>query len=168
MVANRHVLVVGQQRVVGAEQFADVLRVLDTDVEVGVVIDPRRYVHLAIGSTVQHVRFTRLQCAAFGQQRQQALAQCHARATAQFEKGVQLATGGRLDGATGVTVERIDRGVQVQDRVANRHASARCGAVDAEHAQRQVLQRKIGVTIRGGHPAAGECWLRHGFISGSG
>ena len=42
MVADRHPLVVGQQRVVGPEQLADVRRVVDAGVEVGVVADARR------------------------------------------------------------------------------------------------------------------------------
>ncbi|VVN19213.1 hypothetical protein PS676_04212 [Pseudomonas fluorescens] len=48
VVTDRHVLVVRQQRVVGTEQFADILRVLDADVEVGVIVDFRRQVHFAV------------------------------------------------------------------------------------------------------------------------
>lgn len=42
VVADGHVLVVGQQWVVRAEQLADVLGMADADVEVGVVADPGR------------------------------------------------------------------------------------------------------------------------------
>jgi len=163
VVANGHVLVVRQQRVIGAEQFADVLRMFDADVEVGVVIDLGRQVHLAIGGTVQHLRLAGLQLAAFGQQFQQALAQGNAGATAQLKKRVQLPTRSGFDGAPGFTFKRVQRGMQVENRIANRHATARCRAIDTEHAQGQVLQGEIRVTIGRGYPAAGLRWLSHGL-----
>ena len=45
VIADRHIFVVGQQRIVGAELLADVGRVMDADVEVGVVADQARHVH---------------------------------------------------------------------------------------------------------------------------
>src|SRR3954452_19625485 len=39
MIADRYIFVVGQQRLVGPELFADVVRVMDADIEVGVIAD---------------------------------------------------------------------------------------------------------------------------------
>ena len=97
----------------------------DADVEVGVVADFRRQVHLAIGGAVQHLRLTGLQLAAFGKQLQQALAQGDARATAQLEKCIQLAADSGFNGAAGFAVKLIQCSVQIEDRIANCHATAR-------------------------------------------
>ncbi len=48
VIADGHVLVVGQQRVVRTKQFADVQRMVNAHIEIGVVTDPRRQVHRAL------------------------------------------------------------------------------------------------------------------------
>ena len=45
VIADRHIFVVGQQRIVGPELLADIGRVMDADVEIGVVADQARHVH---------------------------------------------------------------------------------------------------------------------------
>ena len=46
VIADRHIFVVGQQRIVGPELLADIGRVMDADVEIGVVADQARQVHV--------------------------------------------------------------------------------------------------------------------------
>ncbi|MNV15918.1 hypothetical protein D3C71_1066630 [compost metagenome] len=172
VVADWHVLVVRQQRVVRAEQFADVLRVLDADVEVGVIVDFRRQVHLAIRRQWQ--QFCALgfdlavQGAALGEQFQQTLAQRDASLAAQFEERIQLAATGGLDGSLRGAIEQpgLKGRLQVKDMLANGHATARCRAVEAEHAQRQVLQGEVRVAVGGCNPAASDGSLRHGLSPG--
>ena len=53
MIADRHELVVRQQRVVGPELLADVGGVVDPDIEVGVVTDARRQMDVAVRGTVE-------------------------------------------------------------------------------------------------------------------
>ena len=53
MIADRHVLVVRQERLVGPELAAGVGGVVDADEEVGIVADRRRQVQRAGGSLVQ-------------------------------------------------------------------------------------------------------------------
>ena len=45
MIADRHIFIVGEQRLVGPEQPADVGRVVDADIEIGVIADQRGDVH---------------------------------------------------------------------------------------------------------------------------
>ncbi|MNP56155.1 hypothetical protein D3C76_1508590 [compost metagenome] len=131
MVADRHVLVVRQQRIVRAEQFANVLGVLDADVEVGVVVDFRWQVHLAIRG--QREQFCTLgfdlamQGAALLEQFDQTLTQGHPSLAAQFEEGIQLTTTGGFDGGFCRALEQagLERRLQVEDMVADGHATAR-------------------------------------------
>jgi hypothetical protein len=49
VIADRHIFVVRQQRIVGPELLADIGRVVDADVEIGVVADDARQVHPHLG-----------------------------------------------------------------------------------------------------------------------
>ncbi len=75
MVADRDVLVVGQQRIVGAELAADVRRVVDARVEVGVVADARRQVQGAVGRRMEPGLHLGLAGRAGGQERAETAAQ---------------------------------------------------------------------------------------------
>ena len=67
VIADRHPLVVGHQRVVGAEQLADRGRVMDAGVEVGVVADAAGHVHLDARIALQGALPGGLLAAALGQ-----------------------------------------------------------------------------------------------------
>ena len=54
MITDRHVLVVRQQRIVRPKDLSDIGRVMDTDIEVGVIADARGQVQRAIRRTMQH------------------------------------------------------------------------------------------------------------------
>ncbi|MCY1336769.1 hypothetical protein D9M69_225820 [compost metagenome] len=167
VVADGHVLVVGQQGIVRAEQAADVVGVVDAHIEVGVVADMRRQVQLAGGRGRQqglaHGFQAFLGGAAFGQQVLQLGAQGAAGGGAQGEEGVQAVAAGGLGGFARFTAEQagIAGRLQVEDGVADGHAAARRGAGRAEDAQRQVLQGEIGVAVGGGDPAAAVVYLGH-------
>ena len=45
MVTDRHIFVIGQQWILGPQQFPDVRRVIDRSVEVGIVADQRGLHH---------------------------------------------------------------------------------------------------------------------------
>ena len=53
MIADRHIFVVGKQRIVGPELPADIGRVMDADVEIGVVADEAGHVQPHLGLTDQ-------------------------------------------------------------------------------------------------------------------
>ena len=162
MVADRHVLVVRQQRVFRAEQFASVLRMLDTDVEVGVIVDFRWQVHLAIRRQWQQFRTLGFdlaaQSAAFAEQFQQAFTQRHTRLAAQCEERIQLAATGRFGGVFCRTVEQpgIECHLKIKNMLADGHAAAWRRTLRAEHAQRQVLQREISMAVGRSDPAASD------------
>ena len=121
VIADRHVLVVRRQRIVRAEQFADVLRVLDADVEVGVIADARRQMHLAIGGQWQQFRALSFDVAALGagfaEQFQQTFAQGNPRLATEVEEGIQLAaTGGFHSTASGAVEQTCFKGnLQIEE-----------------------------------------------------
>jgi hypothetical protein len=53
VIADRHIFVVGKQRIVGPKQLADVGCVMDPDIEIGVVADDAGKVHPDLGLTDQ-------------------------------------------------------------------------------------------------------------------
>jgi hypothetical protein len=127
VVTDRHVLVVGQQRVVRAEQFADVLRVFDADVEVGVVAD---FAGRCIWQSAARAAVLRLgfdgaaMAAALAEQFQQARTQGDAGFATEFEEGIQrppCMASTALRGAVEQTGSK--RGLQVENVLADRHAA---------------------------------------------
>ncbi|MNN25742.1 hypothetical protein D3C81_1392280 [compost metagenome] len=170
VVADRHVLVVGQQRVVRAEQLADVLRMVDADVEVGVVADARRQVHAAGQLRLQQRRAEVFQALVFravaGQQFEQALAQGPARRGAEGEEGVQGFAAGRARGFAGRAMEQpgVAGDLEVEDVVADGDAAAWRVARWAEDAQRQVLQREVRVAVGRLDPTGGQVICSHRLI----
>ena len=71
MVADRHIFIVRQQRIVGAELLADIGRVMNADVEVGVVADEAGHVEADLGLADQ-LRLDIVAVAFVGQQLLQA------------------------------------------------------------------------------------------------
>ncbi|MNR52913.1 hypothetical protein D3C85_1728350 [compost metagenome] len=99
-----------------------------------------------------------MQGAAFGEQFQQAFAQCHARFTTQFEERIELTATGGFDRCLRRTVEQagIERCLQIENMFADGHAAAWRRTLHAEHAQRQVLQGEIRMAVGGSDPAASD------------
>ncbi|MNI40200.1 hypothetical protein D3C73_944110 [compost metagenome] len=131
VVANRHVFVVGQQRVVGTEQLANVQRVFDTHVEIGVVADFRWQVHRAVGRQWQQFRAPGFdlatQGAAFLEQLDQPLTQRNTGIAPQFEEGIELTPTSGFDGGFCDPLEQpgLKCRFQVENMFADGHATAR-------------------------------------------
>ncbi len=150
MVADRDVLVVGQQRVVGAEQAADVGRVVDAGVEVGVVADARRQAQCCslAGGSQPAARPRRARGAHRGQQRAETAdaargevgGRCRAAA---FSVGPCRLGGLRRAGAAGP-----ERPAAGRSRTLSPMATPMRGAPSrlAEDAERQVLDREVRMT----------------------
>ena len=166
MVADRHIFVVGQQRVVGAEQLADVLRVLDADVEVGVVANPRRQVQFALAGRVQRGLQRSLVRAVFRQQFQQALAQGDTGAATQGEEGVERAAASGFDSRAGFAVEQAGSqyGVQIENGITDGDTATALPTGAAEDPQRQVLQREVAMPVGVLDPTAGNGGLIHAYL----
>jgi hypothetical protein len=65
MVTDRHIFVVRQQVIVRPKELADILRVMDADIEVGIVADAGRQVHGHVRCPMQQ-RFEGRSCIAAG------------------------------------------------------------------------------------------------------
>ena len=143
MVADGHPFVVGQQRVVGAEQLADGGGVVDAHIEVGVVADlaGNAHAHCCLGK--QRFFPRRLHGAALAQ----ALAQLEPQGAPLG--GWQVHHGGHVVGGDQPGL------AQRQHLVTNGHAHLPGGAFsESETAKRQVLDGEVGVLCVGrGHPA---------------
>ena len=127
MVADGHVLVVRQQRVVRAEHLADIGGVVDADVKVGVVADPRRQVQRARVGRVQVGLDLGPLGAAFREQLREPRPQRLARAGAEGEERVQRAAGRGLGGAGRFAGEQPGgvRGGKIEHHVPDRDAGPR-------------------------------------------
>ena len=166
MIADRHPLVVRQQRVVGAEQLADVGGVVDADIEVGVVADAGRQVHRAVGGRVQQRLDPALLWRACGEQLARAGragpgAGPAPRARSGLRVGPAAASAARPASPSSRPV--ASRAGRSRIIVADRDPAPRRAARRAEDAQRQVLDREVGVTLGRGNPAAaarGRGWRR--------
>ena len=178
VIADGHPLVVGQQRVVRAEQFAHRGGVVDAGVEVGVVADLTGQLHRAVGLRAQAGLQHGLQRAAFGQCRAQPGPQAASGGRAQAHEGVEVTAGqGGQPVAQGVGPggirrerprgravgeQRVLHQPQVQHLVTDGDAYAgRAGRVMRRHRRRreapegQVLNGEVGVLGVGRiHPAA--------------
>ena len=143
VIADRHVFVIGQQRIVGAEQFADVCGVMNADIEIGVIADAER----------------QMQCAFMGRAQEWQDPQPHAVTRQQGKQRMAQ----RAPVAGGQGKQRIERGLR--QRRAHRHGQVVCQPGQIEHMitdrgsnagraivsridpQRQVLHRKVSVCI---------------------
>jgi hypothetical protein len=161
VVPDRHPLVVGQQRVVGPEQLAHRGGVMDARVEVGVVADVARQRHL--GLVLRHQQRAGLgmpqRRGARGRGRQaleQRVAQSDARRATVRHEAVQVAQRQRAQQHGDLRVELTQR-VEVEHLVADGHAHPQrvLRAGTAEPADREVLDREVGVRRVGRHHPAG-------------
>ena len=159
MIADRHPLVVRQQRIVGPEQLADVGRVVDADVEVGVVADRARagaWRSLPPG-------------AASGSRPRACCARCR------WRPGSRTAARAAPGAGRSERKQRVQRARRTpplrRPRIAGEQPNSQCRAAGrgscrrsrrrarrsvrpaGEDAERQVLDREVGVTVGRGHPA---------------
>jgi hypothetical protein len=134
--------------------------VVDAREEVRVVADARRQEQGAGRRLVQQ----RLQPRAggrallaqhgVGQQGGERGAQRPARPRAEREEGVERHRRGRPGGEPRLVRQQRRRGAEVEDHVPDRHAAARRAAPRrGEHAERQVLDREVGMSVGGVDPA---------------
>src|SRR5262249_60262014 len=84
-------------------------------------------------------------------------------------QGVKSGAAGGIGSSGGEPVEQaeLERRGEVEDVVPDRDAATRSAARRGEHAQRQVLDRKVGVLIGRGDPTAprgGMGLVDHGLI----
>jgi len=160
VIADRHVFVVRQQRIVGAEQLARVGGVVDASEEVGVVADGGRKLEAAILGAVKDARPQRFDLgalAAIGVENvAEPATERGARLAAEREQRVERCAASGLGGSRGEPLEQaeLERRGEVEDVVPNRNAAAGGAARRCEHAERQVLNRKVGMLIGRGDPAA--------------
>ena len=89
MITDGDVFIVRQQGVIRPKQLADVGRVMDADVEIGVVANGKWQVHRAVRGGVQAGRHDLLLCW-IGQQGEQCVAQKHSRTGRQGKQRVQV------------------------------------------------------------------------------
>ena len=150
MVADRHPLVVRQQRVVGAQHLPDVRGVEDRGVEVAVVADLRRQEHLDVGLAQQHLRRVgaRGDEAALGaQQVAEPVPQRPAHPWLEGHEGVEARPAAAvLDvGRHPAQEPPLGAGGEIEDLVADRAADPRRPrAAATEDAERQVLDGEVG------------------------
>src|SRR5487761_2507054 len=161
MIPDRNVLIVGQQRVVGSKQFPDARGVMDGGVEVGVVADAGRKLHLYIAHRKQQRREGTLH-PAIGpipiEYLRKPAPQCFPRVRAKGHQGIENVG---TTGADDLFTKRCEQALncttmQVEDPVTNGDADARLLTV-AKYPIGQILNWKIRRRIIGGnHPT------RHG------
>ena len=139
MRADRHIFVVREQWVVGAELLADVGRVMNADVEVRVVADEAGHVHPDLALPDQ-LRLDIVTIALVAQQFLETQAQGSLRLMTPRQPAVQH----RLRQVVPpVFVEEVgDRG-EVEHEIADRDAGAAPALTDRKDAERQVLDREI-------------------------
>ncbi len=156
MIADGNVLVVGQQRIVGAEQFADIGGVMDADVEIGVVRDARGQVQRGFGHRHQQRFDLRALGRAFGQERGDTAAQRAARAGTQGQQGIERFAGSGAGGVQRIAFEQGRGGqrAEVEDHVPDGDAAPGSFIAAREDAEGQVLDRKIAVAVRAFDPGA--------------
>jgi hypothetical protein len=160
VIADRHVFVIRQQRIVGAEQLTRIGGVVDAGEKVGVVADRRRKLEAAIVGAVNEARPQRFDLGAIPaigvENVAEAAAERNARLAAEREQRVEGRAASGLGGPPGEPIEQaeLERGGEVEDLVPDRDAAAGSAFRRREYAQRQVLDRKVGVLIGRGDPAA--------------
>ena len=148
MIAHRDIFVVRQQRIIRTQQLPRIGGVVDTREEVGVVADLRRQMHRAGLRGVKQRRNLRLLAAAEGEQLGDASAQRATRLAAQSKERVERRTGGRFRCVHCVAGKkaRRERGGNVENLVPDRDAGASLPCPAAENSERQILNRKIGMS----------------------
>jgi hypothetical protein len=134
--------------------------VVDAGKEVGVVADRGRQAQSAVLGSMKNPGALRLDpatVAALGVENlAEALPQRHARFAAEREQRVERRSRRRLRRLGGSAVEQaeLERGREIEDLVADCDAAAGRASRRREHAERQVLDREVGVVVCRGDPAA--------------
>ena len=155
MIADGNVLVVRQQRIIGTELLADIGGMMNADVEIGVVADMRRQVQRAGFRSMQarlHLVPVRIAlCQQFGQPQPQS----PPRSGTECQEGIERRTGSGLGSPRRLACKeaRGESSRQVQNLIADGHASPLPAGTGAEDPERQVLDGKVLMTIGRRHPA---------------
>ena len=127
---------------------------VDAGKEIGVVADRGRKHEAASGGVVQEPRALALDAGAVlavgVEHVAHALPQCHARLAAEREQRIERRAGRGLRRLLGGAVEQaeFERRGEVEDVVPDRNAAAGGAARRCEHAERQVLDREVGMRVR--------------------
>jgi hypothetical protein len=134
--------------------------VVDAGEEVGVVADGGRKLEAAILGAVKDARLQRFDLGALAAISVENVAEPAtergARLAAEREQRVERRAASGLGGSRGEPVEQaeFERRGEIEDVVPDRNAAAGSAARRDEHAEGQVLDRKVGVLIGRGDPAA--------------
>jgi hypothetical protein len=145
------VLVVWQEWGLGAEQAADIRRMMDAGIEIRVVADARWQMQAAVGGGVE-MRVDGRCLGAVRQQAEQGAPEQDAFLRRARQQRVQL----RLLHQGGEGVQAVLGGTeagQVQDLVADRNAGPGPAGGGREDAEGQVLHREVRVRAGAGDPA---------------
>ncbi len=165
VVADRHIFVVGQQRAFGPELATDIGRVVDADVEVGVVADQAGHVHPHLALADQ-ARLDIVAVALVAEQLGKAQPKVAMGVPAARQPAVQDGLG---EIAAPALVEQVGDGRQIEDVVADGDAGPAAALGFGEDPERQVLHRKIasGPSARNPADARGVVRLveRHGSFA---
>ena len=163
MIADRHMLVVRQQRIVRAEHAPDIRRVIHRRIEVRVVAHLRRQHHLHISHRDQRLRQYRLRLAIVRiQRRYKRRTEQRHRPAPQRHQRIERCMRARAhrQGQPFELRRRTGRGsMHVQHHVTNRDTDPRrvLRAGTPEHAERQVLYGEVGLRRVGARHPAGAC-----------
>ena len=160
MIADRHVFVVRQQRIIRTEQLAGIGRVVNAGKEIGVVADRRGQLEAARIGAVNEARAQRLVTAAVRSIGIEYLAkptpQRKPRVAPKRKYRIQLRAGRGPRGVGSETVEQseFERRGEIKDVVPDGDAATGRAAGWREHAEREVLDREVGMMVRRGNPAS--------------
>ena len=147
MIADRHVLVVRQQRVVGPELLADIGRVMDADIEVGVVAD-----RAPAGASQSEAACRQLSTS-------WALGSASAEQSDSRRRSARRRRSPRARSALSVSPElacrasarrpgdRLAHSARDRGSVADRRRRPLAPPSRAEDAERKVLDRKVGMAV---------------------
>src|SRR5262247_2557372 len=133
---------------------------MDAGEEVGVVADRGRKLEAAIVGAVNEARPQRFDLGALAsigiENVAEAVAERGAGLAAEREQRVERRAASGLGGARRHPIEQaeLERRREIEDVVPDRDAAAGSAAWRGEHAERQVLDRKVGVLMGRGDPAA--------------
>jgi hypothetical protein len=141
-------LVIGQQRIVGAEQCADIAGMMQPDIEISVIPDAEGQMQRAVADRMK-VRGQFQPATQAGQLGEQGMAQ---RQTIRRRQRKERIERGLAQGVLRRLGHHLGDGMQVQHQIADGRADPRRAPVQRKHPQRQVLHGEIGVFIGTRHP----------------
>ncbi len=154
VIADRHVFVVRQQRIVGAEQLADIGGVIDAGVEIGVIANVERQMEFAVARAIEQ-RFDRRLLAAIGQQFEQRVAQGRHALRAASEQGVEIGATAQFADLARIVGHVVGRHFEIEDHVPDRDAHTLLRSAARKDREGQILDRKIGMVFAAEDPGTG-------------